>query len=94
MEGGFDLRSRLSNSTELELFISGTPGLLTVHGCDNDKVLGHVCKKKDFLALCPTPLNPNVSTKRELLFETSKYFDPLWDPNGSKYSQTLPKKRL
>ena len=75
-EGGFDLCSWNSNSVELrELFErEGNP---SKHQCSEEKVLGYLFDiSSDLLRLSDFVLG-NVTTKRQLLSEIAKVFDPL-----------------
>ena len=75
--GGFTLRSWNSNSTELREQMASDDRLVE-HKCEDDKVLGYRYNvNKDTLSLAPCNIDPGANTKRKVLSQTSKVFDPL-----------------
>ena len=76
-EGGFFLRSWNSNCSELRSIMQGDETLVT-HGNDYEKVLGYkYLIKEDVIQLSECKLDMNAKTKREILSQISKVFDPL-----------------
>ena len=76
-EGGFILRSWNSNSIELRSQMK-TDNRLIEHTCEEDKILGYRYNiEKDVLKLAPCSVDPEANTKRKILSQTSKVFDPL-----------------
>ena len=75
-EGGFDLSSWNTNNPELKaMFLN--EGKLSTHQCSEERVLGYLYDPEhDTLKLSDFSLK-SVSTKRQLLSEVSKLFDPL-----------------
>ena len=75
--GGFILRSWNSNSTELRDQMA-YDGRLVEHTCEEDKVLGYRYNVKlDSLSIAPCKIDSEANTKRKVLSQTSKVFDPL-----------------
>ena len=76
-EGNFDLRSCNTNCNELkELMIKDKK--YVEHGCDLEKVLGYKYNtKQDTIQISNSKINCNVNTKRGVLAQISKVFDPL-----------------
>ena len=75
--GGFTLRSWNSNSTELRTQMAND-GRLVEHTSEEEKVLGYrynVQQDSMNIALCK--IDPEANTKRKILSQTSKLFDPL-----------------
>ena len=76
-EGGFELRSWNTNLDSLKARIEDD-GRGSQHECSEERVLGYLYNiNKDTLRLCDFELEENVSTKREILSQISKVFDPL-----------------
>ena len=76
-EGGFTLRSWNSNSIELRDTMK-SDGRLVEHECAEDKVLGYRYNvNNDTLSLAPCNMLIDADTKRKILSQTSKVFDPL-----------------
>ena len=76
LEGGFILRSWNSNSDELRNLMKAEGGLVE-HNCPDEKVLGYRYNiKKDSLNLAPFLLD-EANTKRQVLLQISKVYDPL-----------------
>ena len=76
LEGGFILRSWNSNSDELRNLMKAEGGLVE-HNCPDEKVLGYRYNiKKDSLNLAPFLLD-EANTKRQVLSQISKVYDPL-----------------
>ena len=76
-EGGFILRSWNSNSDELRSQMNSDKRLVE-HQCSEDKVLGYRYNvSKDTLSLAPCKIDATADTKRKILSQTSKIFDPL-----------------
>ena len=76
-EGGFTLRSWNSNSVELRRTMKAE-GKLVEHDCEEDKVLGYRYNiNKDTLSLAPCSVEETADTKRKVLSQISKVFDPL-----------------
>ncbi|XP_076039460.1 uncharacterized protein LOC143024532 [Oratosquilla oratoria] len=74
--GGFILRSWNSNSLELRQLIE-KDGKLVEHSNETEKILGYRFNPNmDEMQLAPVEFH-SVSTKRQLLSETSSLFDPL-----------------
>ena len=75
-EGGLDLRSWNSNSLELQGLMN-EDGKLVTHNNNYEKVLGHkYFIGSDSLQLSPCSLNPSANTKKPVLSNISKVFDP------------------
>ena len=76
-EGNFDLRSCNTNCNELkEIMIKDKK--YVEHGCDLEKVLGYKYNtKNDTIQISNSNINFNVNTKRGVLAQISKVFDPL-----------------
>ena len=75
--GGFILRSWNSNSTELRDQMA-QDGRLVKHTCEEDKVLGYRYNvNQDSLSIAPCKIDSLANTKRKVLSQTSKVFDPL-----------------
>ena len=76
-EGGFDLRSWVSNSTYLENIFREDQTIIN-HNCEEDKVLGYVYNRKfDVLKLNPVKFDDSSKTKRSILSQISKIYDNL-----------------
>ena len=76
-EGGFCLRSWNSNSPELQDTMT-EDGNISSHGNDYEKVLGiKYLLANDSIQLSDSVLDPNACTKRSVLSQISKIFDPL-----------------
>lgn len=75
-EGGFDLSSWNTNNPGLrDLFEE--EGKLSAHQCAEERVLGYLYEpQQDTIKLSEVSFQP-ISTKRQLLSEVSKLFDPL-----------------
>ena len=75
--GGFTLRSWNSNSVELRHQMDSDDRLVE-HKCEEDKVLGYRYNvNKDTLSFAPCKIDSEANTKRKVLSQTSKLFDPL-----------------
>ena len=75
--GGFTLRSWNSNSVELRDQMASDDRLVE-HKCKEDKVLGYRYNvDKDSLSLASCNIDSGANTKRKILSQTSKVFDPL-----------------
>ena len=75
-EGGFNLCSWNTNCNELRNVFE-EENMLATHQCDEERVLGYLYNtSQDTLGLSDYSLGI-VSTKRQLLSEISKVFDPL-----------------
>ena len=76
-EGNFDLRSCNTNNDSLRNLMSQDVRLVE-HGCEFDKVLGYkYSPSRDVMKLSNCKLDANANTKRTILSQTSKVFDPL-----------------
>ena len=76
-EGGFTLRSWNSNSKELRNLMK-SDNRLVEHTCEEDKVLGYRYNiNDDTLKVAPCKIDSESNTKRTILSQTSKIFDPL-----------------
>ena len=77
-EGGFVLRSWATNdNTELKNLML-EEGRLAEHGCNEERVLGYRYNTmNDTVSLANFELDINANTKRTILAQTSKIFDPL-----------------
>lgn len=78
MKGGnFDLRSWVSNSTELNATFQND-GVFVEHKTNIENLLGYkYCYESDSIKIAENKIEKFVNTKRELLSQTSKTFDPL-----------------
>ena len=75
--GGFTLRSWTSNSHELRHKMAHD-GKLVEHTSEEEKVLGYKYNvKQDTLSIAPCKLDSEANTKRKVLSQTSKLFDPI-----------------
>ena len=75
-EGNFSLKYNTNNSSLQELIVND--GNFVEHGAKTEKVLGYIYSpKKDSISINVDKINPQAATKREVLSETSKVFDPL-----------------
>ena len=75
--GGFLLRSWNSNSDELRDQMT-SDGRLVEHSCEEEKVLGYRYNvNADTLSLAHCKIDQEANTKRKVLSQTSKLFDPL-----------------
>ena len=76
-EGGFTLRSWNSNSIELRKTMEAD-GRLVEHKCIEEKVLGYRYNvNSGTLSLAPCSVEAAADTKRKVLSQISKVFDPL-----------------
>ena len=76
-EGGFHLRSWNSNSQEIRDMVDNDNNK-ALHSNDYEKVLGYkYLFEGDKLRLSETFLDPGANTKRSILSQISKVFDPL-----------------
>ncbi|XP_066958086.1 uncharacterized protein [Macrobrachium rosenbergii] len=76
-QGGFCLHSWNSNDPEL-LAIMQNDGSLASHGNNYEKVLGvNYFMENDSIQLSDNVLGPSANTKRSILSQISKVFDPL-----------------
>merc|ERR1712030_155126 len=76
-EGNFDLRSCNTNCNELKKLMIKDKKYVE-HGCDLEKVLGYKYNtKQDTIQISNSKINCNVNTKRGVLAQISKVFDPL-----------------
>ena len=76
-DNGFELRSCNTNDDTLRSLMKGD-GKLIEHTCEFDKVLGYrYSSTRDVMKLSEVKLNPFANTKRMILSESSKVFDPL-----------------
>ena len=76
-EGGFTLRSWNSNSIELRNQMEEDKNLVE-HSCEEEKVLGYKYNiKNDTLKVASCKIESTADTKRKVLSQTSKIFDPL-----------------
>ena len=76
-EGGFELRSWCSNESSLSTTFEAE-GTNATHGKLSEKVLGYeYFPSSDFFSLSKVDLNSVAKTKREVLSENSKVYDPL-----------------
>ena len=76
-EGNFTLRSWCSNSSALNNVFKEDQNF-PEHECEEEKVLGYKFKfERDVLCISASELNSDIETKRNLLSETAKVFDPL-----------------
>ena len=76
-QGGFCLRSWNSNNPELQNLMSKNDDLVS-HGNNYEKVLGlKYSLENDSIQLADSSLDPSVDTKRGILSQISKVFDPL-----------------
>ena len=78
MDGAhFELRSYNTNNDHLKLLMQ-KDGRFITHGCDKDKVLGYSYSSElDTMSLAPVKLSETADTKRNILSESAKIFDPL-----------------
>ncbi|XP_068229548.1 uncharacterized protein [Palaemon carinicauda] len=76
-EEGYTLSSRNSNSLELRKIMEAE-GSLVEHNCIEEKVLGYRYNvNSDTLSLAPYNVEAAADTKRKVLSQISKVFDPL-----------------
>ena len=76
-EGGFDLRSWNTNEPEVRAEMQAD-GKAVSHDCSEERVLGYLYNfLSDSIRLCDFSLDENVRSKRSLLSQISKVFDPL-----------------
>ena len=76
-EGGFELRSWNTNHTQLKQTME-SEGRAEQHGCSFERVLGYLYNfESDTLKLSEFDLIESSRTKREILSQISKVFDPL-----------------
>ena len=77
-QGGFCLRSWNSNNQELQTIMRKDESLAS-HGNNYEKVLGlKYFMESDCVQLSDSTLDPSTNTKRSILSQISKVFDPLW----------------
>jgi len=77
MEGGFNLRSWNTNDIELRDILTND-GNIVQHGCVEEKILGYRYNTvKDTMHIAQVEFLSNIKTKKQLLSEHSKLFDPL-----------------
>ena len=77
IQGGFTLRSWNTNSDELKQQMIEDDNFID-HGCDLEKVLGYkYSTSNDIIQLTERCIDGKVKTKRGILSEASKNFDPL-----------------
>ena len=75
--GGFTLRSWNTNCFELKEQMISDENYVD-HGCDLEKVLGYrFSTERDSIQLSPSRFDQNVITKRSILSNISKVFDPM-----------------
>ena len=75
--GGFDLRSCNSNNANLRDLMQ-QDGKLVGHDCEFDKVLGYLYSPvSDVIKLNEAEIDETVNSKRGVLSQTAKVFDPL-----------------
>ena len=75
--GGFELRSWSSNSIELRDEMKADEKL-TEHGYTEEKVLGYRYNvESDTLKIAPTKVETKLDTKRKVLSQITKVYDPL-----------------
>merc|ERR1712030_292880 len=73
----FYMRSCNSNSTALRDLMK-QDGRFVTHDSNYEKVLGYLyCPQEDSMQLKSVDINSNANTKRTILAEASKVFDPL-----------------
>ena len=76
-KGGFQLRSWNSNSLQLLAKFSHD-GTIVEHDCKLEKVLGYKYSPSyDTLHISESNLDPTADTRRSILSQISKVFDPL-----------------
>ena len=76
-EGGFELRSWNTNSDYLRELMEND-GRLVEHECPLEKVLGYRYEvASDQICLAPVQIKEGIRTKREILSQISKVYDPL-----------------
>ena len=76
-ENGFDLRSCNTNHDTLRSRMK-SDGKFIKHNCEFDKVLGYrYSAARDIIKLAEVKLDSSANTKRSILSESSKVFDPL-----------------
>ena len=76
-EGGFDLRSWNSNNTSLQE-VMNIDNRRAEHGSSSERVLGYLYNvDEDTMQLADYCVSIEANTKRKILAETSKIFDPL-----------------
>ena len=76
-QGGFCLHSWNSNNQELQTIMRKDDGLAS-HGNNYEKVLGlKYFMESDCVQLSDSTLDPSTNTKRSILSQISKVFDPL-----------------
>ena len=74
---GFELRSCNTNNMTLKQLMLDDGRFIT-HGCKLDKVLGYrYSAESDTMCLAPVNLDCTANTKRQILSESSKLYDPL-----------------
>ena len=78
MDGAhFELRSCNTNNENLKQVMEKDERYIT-HGCDKDKVLGYrYSSDLDTMSLAPVKLDESADTKRKILSESARIFDPL-----------------
>ncbi len=76
-EGGFELRSWNTNSIELRRDMIADDKL-SVHSSKEEKVLGYKYNtEEDTLKIASIKMNENLNTKRKVLSQITKVYDPL-----------------
>ena len=76
-QNGFDLRSCNTNHDTLRSRMKSDNKYIK-HDCEFDKVLGYrYSSTQDIIKLAEIKLDPNANTKRSILSESSRVFDPL-----------------
>ena len=76
LEGNFEMKYNSNNQSLNDKLIAN--GDYVQHGSDKEKVLGYLYDPvDDTLSLKIDKINVNANTKREVLSEVSKVFDPL-----------------
>ena len=75
--GGFMLRSWNSNSGVLRAQMAAD-GRLVGHTCEEEKMSGYRYNvNNDLLSIAPCTIDSEANTKRKILSQTSKVYDPL-----------------
>ena len=76
-EGNFQLRSCNSNCESLKSIMK-EEGTIVQHGCEYEKVFGYnYYPESDNISIANTSVKKKVFSKREVLAQTAKIFDPL-----------------
>ena len=75
--GGFDLRSWVTNNNKLKKDMI-LDNVYVDHKCENEKMLGYLYNcNNDTLLISGCKIDSNILTKRNILSQCSKIFDPL-----------------